>query len=54
MHGVLYVCGTVINEIDENGENRDASIIKSVYTRENINCFSKIEVPYYSCKAYKN
>ena len=51
MNGVLYVCGTAIDDFDENEENRDASILKSVYARENITCISKFEVPIILVKA---
>ena len=50
---ILYICGTPLNKIDENEENRDKHVLDKVYCRENLNCSSKIEIPYYLCKGYK-
>ena len=54
INGIIYVCGSSINEIDADEENRDKDITNNVYVRENLNCSSKIEIPYYSCKGYSD
>ena len=54
INGIVYSCGTPINEIDENEDNRDARMTNIVCCHENLNCNSKIELPYYSCKGFKD
>ena len=42
VNGIVSLCGTPINEIDENEDNRDVRMTNIVYCRENLNCNSKI------------
>ena len=36
-----------------NKNNPDETVLSKVFARENISCKSPIELPYYSCKAFK-
>ena len=53
LNGLLYVCGSSLQEIDDNDENKDLSILDLVYVRENLNCFSNVELAYFSRKSCK-
>ena len=47
----VYLCGSSLQEITDSspdGKNKDAYIENVVYTRENLDCNSKIEIPYYA------
>ena len=53
LNDIRYVCGTVLRDIEDDERNKDTSVSKDVYLRENLECGSNIEIPYYSCKIFK-
>ena len=50
---IMYVCGTIMEDIPIDERNKDCRICERVYIRENLECKSNIEVPYYSTKIFK-
>ena len=48
-----FVCGSVFQEIMVDKNNPDETLLSKVFARENISCKSSIELPHYSCKAFK-
>lgn len=45
LNGVLYACGSTIQELD-----CDVPILTKVYVRANLTCSDPVEVPYYNQK----
>ena len=48
-----FVCGSVFQEIMVDKNKPDATVLSKVFAHENISCKGLIELPYYSCKAFK-
>ena len=48
-----FVCGLVFQEIMTDKNNPDETVLSKVFARENISCKIPIELPYYSCNAFK-
>ena len=53
LNGFQFVCGSVFQEIMFDKNNPDKTVLSKVFTHENIPCKSPIELPYCSCKAFK-
>ena len=53
----MYICGSRIQEATEcsaDDNNTDVYIKDKIFVRENLDCTSKIELPYYSVGKYKD
>ena len=50
---IRYICRTIMEDIPIDERNKDCGICDRVCIRENLGCMSNIEVPYYSCKIFK-
>ena len=48
-----FVCGSVFQEIMLDKNNPDEPVLSKVFAHENISCKSPIELPYSSCKIFK-
>ena len=53
-NGLIYVCESSIQKIDDNDENQDVSILDTLYVQEILNCFSNVELTSkFSRKSFK-
>lgn len=50
----VYVCGGSFSDVDIDEGNNDTKILSTVFIRENLDCQSLVELPYYSAGIFEN